>query len=98
MGAHISIIHEDEMIGHEIWELEEAGEWFTFEVKELRYVDRKTAKGKQRLRLLATDSPALERLRTHYGLKPKLQGHDFHITIGSEQTEIPLSLEQEDAA
>lgn len=94
MGAHISVIHEDEMIGKEIWNLTEAGEWFAFEVKELRYVDRKTANGQKRLWLLAADSPALERLRTHYGLKPKLQGHDFHITIGNEQMEKPLSLEE----
>lgn len=85
MGAHISVIHEDEMIGKEIWNLQEAGEWFTFKVKELRYVDRKTPKGPSRLWLLAVEAPALERLRSHYGLKPKLQGHDFHITIGSEE-------------
>lgn len=84
MGAHISVINEDEMIGHEIWHLDEAGQWFGFEVKELRYVDRKNAKGIDRLWLLAADAPALQRLRTHHGLKPKLQGHDFHITLGHE--------------
>lgn len=88
MSAHISTIYEDEMIGHEIWNLQEAGEWFTFEVKELRYVDRKTTQGKNRLWLLAADVPGLERLRTHYGLKPKLQGHDFHITLGTEYIEM----------
>lgn len=96
MGAHISVIYEDEMIGHEIWNLEEAGEWFTFEVKELRYVDRKTPNGEKRLWMLAADSPALQRLRTSYGLKPKLQGHDFHITIGNEQIGFPLTLEEQD--
>lgn len=91
MGAHISVIHEDEMIGHEIWELVEAGEWFTYEIKELRYVDRKTSKGKQRLWLLAVDSPGLERLRLKYGLKPKLQGHDLHITLGNEVVEFDIN-------
>ncbi|NGX46208.1 MAG: hypothetical protein K940chlam2_01394 [Chlamydiae bacterium] len=85
MGAHISVIHEDEMIGKQIWSLEEAGEWFTFEPKALRYVDRKTSSGAKRLWLLAADAPGLERLRTQYGLKPKLQGHDFHITLGCEE-------------
>ncbi len=94
MGAHISVIHEDEMIGKEIWNLAEAGEWFAFEVKELRYVDRKTANGQKRLWLLAADSPALERLRTHYGFNPKLQGHDFHITIGNEQMDAPSLLKE----
>lgn len=95
MGAHISVIYEDEMIAKEIWNLAEAGEWFTFDVKELRYVDRKTPKGKIRLWLLAVDAPALQRLRMNYGLKPKLQGHDFHISIGNEQMESP-SLFDED--
>ncbi len=84
MGAHISVIYEDEMIAKEIWNFTHAGQWFEFEVKELRYVDKKTASGKERLWLLAADAPALQRLRMHYGLKPKLQNHDFHITIGKE--------------
>lgn len=87
MGAHISVIYEDEMIGHGIWELAQAGEWFHFEVKELRYVDRISSKGKERLWLLAVDAPGLQRLRRSYGLKPKLQGYDFHITIGRESRE-----------
>ncbi|MBA3603653.1 MAG: hypothetical protein H0W50_08440 [Parachlamydiaceae bacterium] len=91
MGAHISVFYEDEMIGHKIWLLEEAGEWFKFEVKEIRYLERKTSNGKTRLWLIAVDAPALQRLRTHYGLKPKLQGHDFHITIGTEKFEIESS-------
>lgn len=87
MGAHISVIYEDEMIGNEIWTFAEAGEWFEFEVKELRYIERKTPKGKKRLWLLAADCPGLERLRISYGLKPKLKGHDFHITLGNENME-----------
>lgn len=96
MGAHISVIYEDEMIEHEIWRLAEAGEWFNFEVKELRYIDRQTAKGLRRLWLLAVDAPALERLRTSYGLKPKLKGHDFHITLGNEQIDLPVLLDTDD--
>src|SRR4029079_7374443 len=87
MGAHISVFYEDEMISNGIWLLEQAGEWFNFEVKEFRYLERKTAKGKQKLWLIAVDAPGLQRLRMHYGLKPKLHGHDFHITIGTEKME-----------
>lgn len=96
MGAHISVIHEDEMIGKEIWNLEEAGQWFQFEVKELRYFERKSPKGVKKVWLLAADSPALQRLRAHYGLKPKLKGYDFHITLGSEELETPKFIETED--
>jgi len=84
MGAHISVIYEDEMISREIWNLEEAGEWFNFKVKELRYIDR----GSHRLWVLAVEAPGLEHLRTKYGLKAKLQGHDFHITLGYESLEV----------
>lgn len=87
MGAHISVFYEDELIGNEIWDFAEAGQWFAFEVKEVRYVARKTPQGNERLWLLAVDAPGLQRLRMHYGLKPKLQGHDFHITIGHEKLE-----------
>lgn len=84
MGAHISVMLEDETIGHEIWELSEAGQWFTFQVKQLRSVDVKTASGPTRLWLLAVECPGLERLRESYGLKAKLQHHDFHITLGRD--------------
>lgn len=87
IGAHISVFYEDEMIGKEIWNLEEAGEWFTFDVKQVRYVQ---LSNERKLWLLVADSPALQRLRTRYGLKPKLKGHDFHITLGYETEESAL--------
>ena len=90
MGAHISVVYEDEMIHHEIWDLPEAGEWFSFEVKELRCIDRSTPSGVNRLWVLAVDAPGLQRLRTAYGMKPKLKGHDFHITIGHEKIETAI--------
>lgn len=80
VGAHISVCYEDEVIGKQLWEPQGIGEWFGFEAKELRYFER----GGMRYWLLAVEAPALERLRTQYGLKPKLLGHDFHITIGKE--------------
>lgn len=94
MGAHISVFYEDEMIGKQIWNPQEIGQWFAFEAKELRYVDRKTPKGKQRIWFIAVDAPGLERLRKNYGLKPKLQGHDFHITIGYENLEEEINAEE----
>jgi hypothetical protein len=84
LGAHISVLDEDEVVSRQIWELAEVGKWFTFEVKELRYIDTSTKAGASRLWILAVDAPALQRMRMDYGLKPKLHSHDFHITIGSE--------------
>jgi hypothetical protein len=79
IGAHISVILEDERIWNDIWEVKELGQEFTFTVMELR-----TVKQAKKLWLLAVDAPDLENLRESYGLSPKLKGHDFHITIGSE--------------
>jgi len=87
-GAHISVFYESDLVEKQVWVLEEAGQWFTFEIKELRYFDRKTPKGMDRIWMLAVEAPGLERLRMQYGLKPKLQGHDFHITLGKEKIEI----------
>jgi len=72
------------MIRKEIWTLRESGEWFTFEPHEVRYVNVSGPKGKQRLWLVVVHAPALQRLRGQYGVKPKLNGHDFHITLGRE--------------
>jgi len=80
MGAHMSVLYENEVIAKEIWNVPEIGKWFQFTVKELRYVD----KGAKRIWLLACDAPSLERYRKSLGLKPKLQNHDFHITLGYE--------------
>lgn len=96
VGAHISVILEDEMIKHQIWEVPESEELFTFTAKEVRQVDVTTRAGTKRLWLVAVECPGLERLREKYGLSPKLKGHDFHITLGSEW--LPIEVEQEKSA
>src|SRR5262245_12403845 len=84
IGAHISVMYENERIDREIWNIAEIGQEFTFEVKELRTV-KLTRDGKMRkLWLLAVEAPALERLRERYGLSPRLKGHDFHITLATQ--------------
>jgi hypothetical protein len=82
IGAHISVMYENERIAEEIWRVEELGQSFSFEVKELRTV-KITRDGKlKKLWLLALEAPTLECLRENYGLPNKIKGHDFHITIG----------------
>lgn len=84
IGAHISVMYEDELIDNEIWEIHELGEVYTFTVLELRTVKLYKDNSVQKLWLLAVDAPELELLRINYGLKPKLNNHDFHITIGTQ--------------
>ena len=92
VGAHISVLYEDELIGDELWEPKEVGDWFAFEVKELRYICKKTMSGEKKRWILSVDAPELERLRVQYGFKPKLYGNlDFHITIGKEYTDFSVS-------
>ncbi len=81
IGAHISVIYENEQILNEIWEIAELGQEYSFTVKELRTVKLNKNNQIKKLWLLAVDAPDLERLRESYGLRSKLQGHDFHISL-----------------
>src|ERR1700722_3308970 len=84
IGAHISIMYENEQIINEIWEIKELGQEFTFSVMEIRTVKLNKNNKIKKLWLLAVAAPELEKLRESYGLKSKLQNHDFHITIGTQ--------------
>jgi hypothetical protein len=84
IGAHISVMYENEQILNEIWEIKELGQEFTFTVMEIRTVKLNKNNKVKKLWLLAVAAPALEKLRESYGLSPKLKDHDFHITIGTQ--------------
>lgn len=89
IGAHISVMYENEQIVNEIWEIKELGQEFTFSVMELRTVKLNKNNKMKKLWILAVAAPELEELRLSYGLTPKLKGHDFHITIGSQVPGVP---------
>lgn len=84
IGAHISVMYENEQIQNEIWEINELGQEFTFSVIELRTVKLNRDNKIKKLWLLAVAAPELEKLRESYGLSSLLKGHDFHITIGTQ--------------
>lgn len=84
IGAHISVMYENEQILNEIWEIKELGQEFTFTVMELRTVKLNKDNKVKKLWLLAVAAPDLERLRESYGLSSRLKDHDFHITIGTQ--------------
>lgn len=90
IGAHISVIYENELTENGIWEIEELGQEFTFTVMELRTVKVNINNKIKKLWLIAVAAPELERLRESYGLPPLLKNHDFHITIG---TQVPGKME-----
>jgi hypothetical protein len=84
IGAHISVMYENEQILNEIWEIKELGQEFTFTVMELRTVKLNKDNKVKKLWLLAVAAPELAKLRESYGLSSRLKGHDFHITIGTQ--------------
>ncbi len=71
-GAHISVIYENEKI-----KLDEVGQEFSFELKDIRIVKAKNVS----YLVLDVEAQELEKLRQKYGLNPKLNGHEFHITL-----------------
>lgn len=75
-GAHISVFYEaEDVMPHEI------GEVFPFELKSIVIVRPKCDTS---YIVLQVESKELEQLREKYGLKPKLQGHEFHISLAKK--------------
>lgn len=74
-GAHISVFYEDET--KHLGTITELGSTFSFQLNRFVSVHVKNKK----LYLMQVIAPQLEALRSKYGLKPKLHGHEFHITI-----------------
>ncbi len=75
-GAHISVFNEDENV-----KPEEIGKSFHFEPIKILIIRT----SKDTYAVLQVSSPELEELRKKYGLSPKLQGHDFHISIAKKK-------------
>lgn len=76
-GAHISVFYVGERVTpHEL------GSYFHFEPKQICFIKRSK---KASLVIMQVDSPELENLRKKYGHSPKLQGHEFHISLGTKE-------------
>lgn len=89
IGAHISVMYENERISNEIWDIPELGQEITFTPMELRTVKLMNNNKMRKLWLIAVAAPELEKLRENYGLQPKLKDHDFHITLGTQMPNNP---------
>jgi hypothetical protein len=98
IGAHISVMYEDEQTLNEIWEIKELGQQYTFQILELRTVRIRKDNQVKKLWLIAVSSPELEALRMSYGLSPLLKSHDFHITVGTQVAEKTVLFEEEQDA
>jgi hypothetical protein len=75
-GAHISVAYSDENV-----RFTEVGKSFNFTVKNVEevVVNKSTT-----YIVLQVEARELEQLRKSYKLKPKLRGHEFHITLAKK--------------
>lgn len=77
-GAHISVAYTFERYAFKGY-MPELNQVISFEPVRLETIRKRNG---TEYFLLAVQSKQLEDIRKKYGLKPKLLGHDFHITLG----------------
>ncbi len=76
--AHISVMYKDD--GERLSPITQLGETFSFSpihVVEVR-------NGSKEYIIIEVHAPALDILRSSYGLPPKIMHHEFHITIAEK--------------
>lgn len=76
-GAHISVFYENEHI-----KAKEVGQNFNFKL--IRIVEVKPNKNTSYI-VLQVEATDLEKLRKGYGLTPKLNNHEFHISLAKKE-------------
>jgi len=84
VGAHISVMKKEETTDLTIKEI---GDQFEFFVDGFHCVKPDGWDGVERVYFLTVKSPDLEILRKKYKLTNKIDGHEFHITVGVERSE-----------
>jgi len=85
VGAHVSVMYEDEVKDKNL-EIKEIGEEFNFSLGELKSTKPEGWDEVDKVYFLQIDSPELQDLREKYGLSKKLNGHEFHITVAVEKS------------
>ena len=83
VGAHISVMHSDELDGQEIKEI---GKEFNFELMDFKRTNPKGWDEMSQVYFINVSSPELEELREKYGLSKKHKGQQFHITIATKKS------------
>lgn len=81
VGAHISLFKSDEVEENEL-EIKEVGDEIEYTIKDMYTVNPEGWDDMERVWFLNVESKELEKIRDRYGLSKKIDGHDFHITVG----------------
>jgi hypothetical protein len=82
VGAHISVMKGHEVDGRKIKELGDEFEFFVTGVHSTKPDGWEEVK---KVYFITVSSPELEGLRRKYKLPAKIDGHEFHITVGVEK-------------
>ena len=81
VGSHISVIKIDEFNDNNLNNIKEIGKEFSFQLGELKSLNPYGWDEMDKVWFLTVISPELENLRKKYKLTPKIDNHEFHITI-----------------
>lgn len=83
IGAHVSVIHEDEIDKIDGLRIKEIGEMFEFSLGQAKFTSPESWDGMKNVWFMQIEAPSLMDLRQKYDL-PKTyngKGHKFHITF-----------------
>jgi hypothetical protein len=84
-GAHVSVILTTELSGAEGLKIDEIGQKFKFNIINVDAVKPDGWQAVNKVHFLTLDCPEIESMRHKYGLNPKIEHHDFHLTFGIEK-------------
>ena len=99
LEAHISIMSPDELqtIGG-AGKITERGHEYRYSLGQLKSVEPNSWSGVARVWYCTVSSPALENLRKSYGLEPRRNGYDLHITVAKRKARVLQNNEVSKAA
>lgn len=84
IGSHITVIKNEE--GKDIEKVKELGQEFPFTIIGFESVKPDGWEEVKKVYMITVNSPELEKLRKKYKLPPKIEDHDFHITVAIEKS------------
>jgi len=84
VGTHVSVMYGDEVNDNDL-KIQEVGNEYNFKLGDFKSVNPKGWDEMKKVYFLQIHSEELEKLRKKYDLPAKLNGHEFHITIGVEK-------------
>lgn len=92
VGAHITVITQEELFAKELFRIDELGEEITFSISDVYMAQPETWNEVEHIWALGVSAPRIEAIRQKYNLPAKVKAHEFHITFALEWR--PAELQQ----